>query len=81
MRAGEWDWFGAGVPADNVTVEDDIDTEDTKCIQISWSDSQVNIQDTLLKDRKRRLVSIQPMRVQIAGLPGRCRVIVIITVK
>merc|ERR1711963_411445 len=40
LRAGEWDWFGAGVPADNVTVEDDIDTEDTKCIQISWSDSQ-----------------------------------------
>ena len=31
-------------------------------------------QDTLLKDRQRRLVSIQPMRVQIAGLP--CAVII-----
>ena len=27
------------------------------------------IQDTLLQDMKRQLVSIQPMRVQIAGLP------------
>ena len=31
-------------------------------------------QDTLLKDRKRQLVSIQPIKVQIAGLP--CTVII-----
>ena len=35
---------------------------------------EVSPQDTLLKDRQRRLVSIQPMRVQIAGVP--CTVII-----
>ena len=35
---------------------------------------QIYTQNTLLKDRKRRLVSIQPMRVQTAGLP--CTVII-----
>ena len=36
--------------------------------------SVADTQDTLLKDRQRQLVSIQPMRVQIAGLP--CTVII-----
>jgi len=63
LRAGEWEWFGAGVSADNVTVEDDLDTEDTKCIQISWSNSQKELIYTAVPCADQHAVALCEVRV------------------
>jgi len=63
LRAGEWEWFGAGVPADNITVNDDLDTEDTKCIQIKWSNSQKELVYTAVPCADQHEVALCEVRV------------------
>jgi len=63
LRAGEWEWFGAGVPVDNVTVQDNLDTEDTKCIQIKWSNSQKELVYTAVPCADQHEVALCEVRV------------------
>jgi len=63
LRPGEWEWFGAGVAADNITVNDDLDTEDTKCIQIRWSNSQKELVYTAVPCADQHEVALCEVRV------------------
>jgi len=63
LRPGEWEWFGAGVAADNITVNDDLNTEDTKCIQIKWSNSQKELVYTAVPCADQHEVALCEVRV------------------